>query len=139
MGEVLYSIRDETSSGLCTISIVSSSVPGEYWVVGVDLDQYDPEEPAKYLQGLLQDELDPVALRGFRSYLGVLPSPSRGFENFTKFVNKYMEGPPFNFPNPVRTVGGVKLVRDSRNFRGRRFGSICQREKSAIVCNNRLF
>lgn len=84
---------------------------GEYWVVGVDLDQYDEQQPSKYLQGLLQEEPDPVALRGFRCYLGITPSPSRGFENFTSMVNKYMEGPPFFFPNPVRTVGGFKQIR----------------------------
>ncbi|XP_066906128.1 guanylate cyclase 32E [Halyomorpha halys] len=84
---------------------------GEYWVVGVDIDQYDEQQPDKYLQGLLQDEADPRAVRGFRCYLGVTPSPSKGFENFTKVVNSYMEGPPFNYPNPVRSIGGVKTIR----------------------------
>lgn len=78
--------------------------------MGVDIDQYDEQQPDKYLQGLLQDEADPRAVRGFRCYLGVTPSPSRGFENFTKVVNSYMEGPPFNYPNPVRSIGGVKTV-----------------------------
>ncbi|KAL1132652.1 hypothetical protein AAG570_010604 [Ranatra chinensis] len=84
---------------------------GEYWVVGVDIEQYDEADPGKYLRGLLQDEVDPMALRGFRSYLGVVPSPPKGFHNFTLQVNAYMEKPPFNFPNPVGYLGGVKLIR----------------------------
>lgn len=27
---------------------------GQYWVLGVDIEQYDPEDPYKYLHGLLQ-------------------------------------------------------------------------------------
>lgn len=84
--------------------------PGEYWVVGADIEQYDADSPEKYLRGLLRDEPDPRATRGFRSYFGVVPSPPRGYDNFSLQVNAFMERPPFNYPNPVDIVGGVKRV-----------------------------
>jgi len=83
---------------------------GEYWVVGVDTEQYDPANPEKYLKALLRDETNPVAQRAFRSYLGVVPSPPVGFENFTEQVNYYMEKPPFSFPNPLIYFGAYKTV-----------------------------
>ncbi|KAG8315278.1 hypothetical protein J6590_074376 [Homalodisca vitripennis] len=83
---------------------------GEYWVVGADIDQYDAEAPEKYIRGLLRDEADPRATRGYRSYLGVVPTPPRGFQNFSLQVNALMERPPFNYPNPVDIVGGVKRI-----------------------------
>ncbi|XP_015839153.1 guanylate cyclase 32E [Tribolium castaneum] len=84
---------------------------GEYFVLGVDIEQYDNENPSKYLRGLLRDETDPVAQKAFRNYLGVVPSSPVGFENFTILVNSYMEKPPFNFPNPLIFVGGSKRIR----------------------------
>lgn len=79
-------------------------------MVGVDIEQYDKKNPAKYLRGLLRDEADPVSQRAFRSYLGVVASSPVVKENFTLAVNKYMERPPFNFPNPLTNLGGVKRV-----------------------------
>lgn len=76
----------------------------------MDIEQYDEENPSKYLKGLLRDETDPVAQSAFRSYLGVVPSSPVGFENFTVLVNSYMERPPFNFPNPLTYFGGGKRV-----------------------------
>lgn len=84
--------------------------PGEYWVVGADIEQYDADAPEKYINGLLRDEADPRAVNGFRFYFGVVPTPPGGFYNFSLQVNAYMEQPPFNFPNPVDIVGGVKRV-----------------------------
>ncbi|KAF7269656.1 hypothetical protein GWI33_017336 [Rhynchophorus ferrugineus] len=87
---------------------------GEYFVVGVDIEQYDNKNPSKYLRGLLRDAdlpNDPIAQRAYRSYLGVVPSSPVGFENFTVLVNSYMERPPFNFPNPLSYFGGGKLIR----------------------------
>lgn len=89
---------------------------GKYFVLGVDIEQYDSENPSKYLRGLLRDETDPVAQKAFRNYLGVVPSSPVGFENFTILVNSYMEKPPFNFPNPLIFVGGSKRVRKITNF-----------------------
>jgi hypothetical protein len=79
-------------------------------VVGVDTEQYDPANPEKYLKALLRDEKNPVAQRAFRSYLGVVPSPPVGFENFSEQVNRYMERPPFSFPNPLIYIGAYKTV-----------------------------
>ena len=79
-------------------------------MVGVDTEQYDPANPEKYLKALLRDETNPVAQRAFRSYLGVMPSPPVGFENFSEQVNRYMEQPPFNFPNPLFYFGAYKTV-----------------------------
>ena len=82
-------------------------------MVGVDIEQYDDKNPSKYLRGLLRDAdlpNDPLARSAYGSYLGVVPSSPVGFENFTALVNKYMEKPPFNFPNPLAYFGGGKLV-----------------------------
>jgi len=62
------------------------------------------------LVGLLRDEIEDVAKKAFQSYLGVVGSPPVGFEDFTVKVNKYMQLPPFNFPNPVSRLGGMKRV-----------------------------
>ncbi|XP_074036399.1 guanylate cyclase 32E isoform X2 [Leptinotarsa decemlineata] len=83
---------------------------GEYFVVGVDIEQYDNKNPTKYLQGLLRDDADPIAKKAYRSYLGVVSSSPVGFENFTSLVNFYMEKEPFKFPNPLTILGGVKRV-----------------------------
>lgn len=80
-------------------------------MVGVDVEQYDPEDPGKYLRGLLRDDVDPLAPKAFKSYLGIAPSPPRDIENFNTKVNNYLEKPPFNFPNPLEYFGGHKLVR----------------------------
>ncbi|KAJ8981644.1 hypothetical protein NQ317_000872 [Molorchus minor] len=89
---------------------------GEYFVVGVDIEQYDSENPSKYLRGLLRDDIDPVAEKAYRSYLGVVPSSPVGFENFASLVNSYMEKPPFNFPNPLTYFGGEKRIRAEAAF-----------------------
>ncbi|CAH1122713.1 unnamed protein product [Ceutorhynchus assimilis] len=87
---------------------------GEYFVVGVDIEQYDDKNPSKYFHGLLRDDnlpSDPVVQQAYRSYLGVVPSSPVGFENFTSLVNTYMELPPFNFPNPLSYFGVGKRIR----------------------------
>ncbi len=84
---------------------------GEYFVLGVDLDRYDVDNPSKYLRGLLKDDLDRKAIEAFENYVGVVGSPSGSdFDNFTQMVNDYLERPPFNFPNPLTYFGGVKRV-----------------------------
>lgn len=87
------------------------SFPGEYFVVGIDIEQYDPENPTKYMSGLLRDDIEPVALVAFRSYICVIPSSPVGYQNFTALVNEYMEKPPFRFPNPLKHFGKAKSVR----------------------------
>lgn len=83
---------------------------GEYWVVGVDVEQYDPDDPEKYLRGLLKNNVDPITPKAFQSYLGIAPSPPRNIENFNIQVNHYLQKPPFNFPNPLVLLGGQKKV-----------------------------
>ncbi|XP_077490931.1 guanylate cyclase 32E [Amblyomma americanum] len=83
---------------------------GEYFVVGVDVRQYDVEEPARYLTGLFREEPDPLVVRAFRSYLGIVGSPASGFEEFSVAVNEYMQRPPFNIVNAADTIGGRKKI-----------------------------
>ncbi|XP_050310703.1 guanylate cyclase 32E [Anthonomus grandis grandis] len=86
---------------------------GEYFVVGVDIEQYDQKNPSKYLRGLLRDSdlpNDLIAQRAYRNYIGIVPSSPIGFENFSNLVNEYMERPPFNYPNPLAFFGGVKTL-----------------------------
>eukprot|EP00102_Acyrthosiphon_pisum_P022300 XP_016659510.1 PREDICTED: guanylate cyclase 32E [Acyrthosiphon pisum] len=83
---------------------------GEYFVVGVDVEQYDAENPGKYLTGMLSNKPDPILEKAFRSFFSVVPTPPRGFKNFSVKVNEYMEKPPFQFPNPLVQLGGVKQV-----------------------------
>lgn len=61
---------------------------GEYFVVGIDIEQYDASEPDKYLRGLLKDKdkTDNDCITAFRSYLGILPSPPVHFEEFARQV-----------------------------------------------------
>ncbi|KAL9911404.1 speract receptor isoform 1-T8 [Glossina fuscipes fuscipes] len=83
---------------------------GDYFVVGIDIEQYDPSSPDKYLRGLLLERSDKLAEIAFQSYLGIYPSAPVSFAQFAKEVNKYMEQPPFNFPNPLGFFGGTKKI-----------------------------
>ncbi|XP_037521917.2 guanylate cyclase 32E [Rhipicephalus sanguineus] len=83
---------------------------GEYFVVGVDVQQYDVESPTRYLTGLFREEPDPSVVRAFRSYLGIVGSPASGFEEFSVAVNEYMQRPPFNIVNAADTIGGRKKI-----------------------------
>ncbi|XP_066598424.1 guanylate cyclase 32E [Prorops nasuta] len=84
---------------------------GEYWVVGVDLEQYDEKQPDKYLRGLWQEQTDLSLLKAYRSYFSIVASAPINFENFTELINDYRQRPPFNFPNPLANVGGfVQIV-----------------------------
>lgn len=59
---------------------------GEYFVVGIDIEQYDASAPDKYLRGLLQDKTDIECIIAFKSYLGIVPSPPINFEEFARQV-----------------------------------------------------
>uniref|UniRef100_A0A1I8PSJ2 Receptor ligand binding region domain-containing protein n=1 Tax=Stomoxys calcitrans TaxID=35570 RepID=A0A1I8PSJ2_STOCA len=83
---------------------------GDYFVLGVDIEQYDPSKPDKYLRGLLLEKRDTRAELAFQSYLAIFPTASIKFAEFAKEVNKYMELPPFNFPNPLGLFGGTKQI-----------------------------
>lgn len=60
---------------------------GEYFVVGIDIEQYDPSSPDKYLRGLLLEKIDSMAEEAFQSYLGIFPTAPTSFENFAKEVS----------------------------------------------------
>ncbi|KAH8318573.1 hypothetical protein KR067_011793 [Drosophila pandora] len=83
---------------------------GDYFVVGVDIEQYEPAKPEKYLRGLLLEDVDPIAAQAFQSYLGIVPTAPVAFATFANEVNKYMERPPFNFPNPLGVFGAAKQI-----------------------------
>lgn len=93
---------------------------GEYFVVGVDVEQYDPDQPDRYFSGILKNDLfgsirerkgESVIEKAFQSYLGVFSSPPTGFDHFAIQVNRYMQMAPFQFLNPVNELGGLKHVR----------------------------
>ncbi|KAG7307262.1 hypothetical protein JYU34_007422, partial [Plutella xylostella] len=83
---------------------------GEYAAIGVDVDQYDAGQAARYLSGPLRKEPSPRALRAFRSYLAVAPSPSPSYPVFAAEVNRRLQLPPFNFTNPLLSFGGGKVI-----------------------------
>ncbi|XP_068148784.1 speract receptor [Drosophila tropicalis] len=83
---------------------------GDYFVVGIDIEQYEPAKPEKYLRGLLLEKVEPLAVQAFQSYLGIVPTAPVSFATFANEVNKYMERPPFNFPNPLGLFGGAKQI-----------------------------
>lgn len=59
---------------------------GEYFVVGMDIEQYDKSDPEKYLKGILLAEQEQWVGHAYQSYLAVLPSPLNGFDDFSKKV-----------------------------------------------------
>lgn len=67
--------------------VLTYKFAGEYFVVGIDIEQYDTSEPHKYLQGLFQNTQDPEIVSAYQSYLGVVPSPAIEFDDFAIQVN----------------------------------------------------
>ena len=59
---------------------------GEYFVVGIDIEQYDPSNPDKYLRGLLLEKIDLSAEVAFQSYVGIFPTATVSFAKFAKEV-----------------------------------------------------
>ncbi|KAK1134117.1 hypothetical protein K0M31_011899 [Melipona bicolor] len=80
---------------------------GEYWVVGVDIEQYDEKRPDKYFRGLWQEKTNSSILKAYRSYFSVVASTPIYSKNFTRMVNEYRQKPPFNFTNPLANMGGI--------------------------------
>lgn len=70
---------------------------GEYFVVGMDIEQYDASDPEKYLKGILHSEQEPWVGEAYQSYLAVLPSPLIGFDDFAKKVRRKSVCPPGQF------------------------------------------
>lgn len=59
---------------------------GEYFVVGMDIEQYDSENPEKYLKGYLRSESEAWVGEAYKSYFAVLPSSTIGFDGFAETV-----------------------------------------------------
>ncbi|XP_076182973.1 guanylate cyclase 32E [Ptiloglossa arizonensis] len=83
---------------------------GEYWVLGVDIEQYDDKRPDKYFRGLWQKKTNSSILKAYRSYFSVVASAQIYSRNFTRLVNEYRQRPPFNFTNPLANVGGIVQI-----------------------------
>lgn len=64
-------------------------VTGEYFVVGVDIEQYDPSLPDQYLRGMLKNKTERDAVVAFQSYLAVVPSPHVAFDRFSRLVSTH--------------------------------------------------
>lgn len=73
---------------LCSNGLIKFA--GEYFVVGVDIEQYDTSVPDKYLRGLLQDETDADCIEAFRSYFGIVPSAPLAFDTFARQVSRHL-------------------------------------------------
>lgn len=52
----------------------------------MDIEQYDSSDPEKYLKGLLHSDQESWVGTAYQSYLAVLPSPTVGFEEFSRKV-----------------------------------------------------
>ncbi|XP_045101245.1 guanylate cyclase 32E-like [Portunus trituberculatus] len=89
---------------------------GEYFVVGVTLSQYDKNKPDKYLRDLLNEDTNSIVQAAFQNFLGVVPSPAPMFNKFASNVNAFLEKPPFNHPNAVHKIGGMKNIRAEAAF-----------------------
>lgn len=83
---------------------------GEYWVVGVDIEQYDEKRPDKYFRGLWQKKTNSSILKAYRSYFSVVASAPIYSKNFTRMVNQYRQKHPFYFTNPLANMGGIIQV-----------------------------
>lgn len=60
---------------------------GDYFVIGVDLEQYAASEPEKYLRGVLNNDTEQAAISAYQSYLAIIPSASqKEFVDFAKQV-----------------------------------------------------
>lgn len=79
---VVLGHHDEHIGLLVSLKRKGLLTAGEYFVVGVDLEQYDAALPKKYLHGLLQTEPDQDAVPALQHYLGVVPSAPVKFEEF---------------------------------------------------------
>lgn len=79
-------------------------------MVGVGLEPYDSKNPEKYLKDRFKQEIQSDLKESYRSYLGIVPSPAQGFEHFSSQVNKHLNQPPFNFENPIASLGKDKKV-----------------------------
>lgn len=83
---------------------------GDYFVVGVDLEQYAASEPEKYLRGILNNDTEEAAVRAYQSYLAIIPSAPIEFDEFAGKVSPFTVVTIKNKPKI-----GVKLL-ESQSF-----------------------
>ncbi|CAH0390267.1 unnamed protein product [Bemisia tabaci] len=63
---------------------------GEYFVVGIDTELYDPEvDPSKYLRPVLKNDA-PLDHELFKAYMAIVPTAHEGFSNFSDRVIECM-------------------------------------------------
>ncbi|XP_071106522.1 speract receptor-like [Haliotis cracherodii] len=84
----------------------------EYFVVGVEVNQFDPMKPQKFMEGLFDTNVTRRSAAAFRHFVSVVTSPPimPDFWNFSSVVNHYLEAPPFNYTNPYKELGGIKAI-----------------------------
>ncbi|XP_067672620.1 speract receptor-like isoform X2 [Haliotis asinina] len=85
----------------------------DYFVVGVEVNQFDSMNPQKFMQGLFDTNVTRRSAAAFRHFLSVVTSPPimPDFDIFSSVVNHYLEAPPFNYSNPFKDMGGKKAIR----------------------------
>lgn len=85
---------------------------GKYWVVGVDIKQYDEQQPDHYLRGHWQwnrMEMN-LSMKAYRNYFSIVASAPIDIMKFAQRVNEHRQKPPFNFTNPVGKMKGIVQV-----------------------------
>ncbi|XP_032675177.1 guanylate cyclase 32E isoform X2 [Odontomachus brunneus] len=85
---------------------------GEYWVVGVDIKQYDEQQPEHYLRGHWQwnrMEMN-LSIKAYRNYFSIVASAPIDIMKFAQKVNDHRQKPPFNFANPVGKMKGIVQI-----------------------------
>lgn len=86
---------------------------GEYFVVGVNVGQYDSKDPQAYFRGIFSKNVTRDIQDAFRYFVAVVLSPPiyPEYDAFTRKVNEYLEAPPFIFENPFKKDGGLKIIK----------------------------
>ncbi|KAL7636452.1 UNVERIFIED_CONTAM: hypothetical protein RMT77_013227 [Armadillidium vulgare] len=84
---------------------------GEYFVVGVMLQEYNRQKPQQYLQDFLSEESNATIQRSYQNFIGVIPTAPIDSEKFHSKVDLHLGLPPFNYPNAVQSLGGIKKIR----------------------------
>ncbi|PVD38413.1 hypothetical protein C0Q70_01028 [Pomacea canaliculata] len=86
---------------------------GEYFVIGVCLEPYYPENPETFLEGVFDYDVTERSALAFRHFVGLIHSPpvQPGYKAFQKIVDEYLEKQPFNFTNPLRNMSTFRRIR----------------------------
>lgn len=57
----------------------------------MDIEQYDSDDPEKYLKGYLRSEPEEWVSEAYKSYLAVFPSSTIGFDGFAEKVSEKLQ------------------------------------------------